>query len=1085
MTDSRPAPTAARAAAVSRSLLSLDGGGLSGFASVVFLHELMLQIQDIQSLEVLPSPCQYFHLIGGTGVGGVLALIFGHLQLSTQDLLDVCHDNWSLPIYREGKFFTHLFRCCQARVNDRRPSALHRIRPPLTNARVLRTSLRGSSPYNHEMHGLDPVPETPEHDGGFVHDARCFAVAQSCVIDTKTPVLFRSYEAPLSAPVHTTVAHMVDFDDLNMDGLSHSGSSFPEDYFAQAAKCAVDTAFQFPHRPNRAMHTPEIIDASPLWCNPSELVLKEARDLYGPDDRLGVLVSLGAEPNPDLGWEDDAGVVHGRIENDLGASESESRPQWRCYFRLSGGLVLPQAPVELITHSAILEVLGTAEAWIEDNHSVIEELAQAIIQTLDAETIGEGPALVEVVRTDIPAQPKRKLATSESRKDSILSYQDTPPSSLPDPVLPASAPSSSTFASSCIEPSSIGRAAEIAHSSLLNAARENSPAGREAHAALRLLHLIAFLDPHNIASDVIALAGSSEAVRRGETPGQVSLADTGFPFALFGLQHDHNSDLNDAASSTPLDTCNAAFNALADLGLVTPQQPSVPDWPQSLNWFFISPDMQRHVRFYMGSSQFQESLWAARTILHFALAAPAQYPFFVAQRWLSHCHSIQRHSAELLKRGEHTDDSYTDLAVQATVRARLFAACGFASFAASDMPNALDVLNMDFERSGKLACLDIALKASLLYVDVLLQANRPVEAARTCREARHQAAVIGDDPVPAQKLVLAFRAKEICARLLAGEKNSISADPDLEISRIHAAAVFDSENGPSATEDDVALLLDIAHAYTLLRNFEAAEEVGHIALCAVEHCTVPLSGLTLAVYRCVGLIEAQSGSGFTSSMERLQRAVHLTKSVAAEGDAEVLRVRITLAELALLKIESEKDSHHSNDAHRDTTASDVVVELTTTYEVCRRRFGPRSPLARKALRLLCDAHHANGDLSGELKLLRRFWDSCTAESPVEELDVMITLRIRELVIEIEDARLAQSQLAERAGVASNRACLERLEHEYRCWTELDARLVGKSVPLGQSYHSRIIDMGIVEEAIETISKDIKNFDMAEAVEQHF
>ncbi|PHH54639.1 hypothetical protein CFIMG_003236RA [Ceratocystis fimbriata CBS 114723] len=1096
-----PAPaTPSGTVAVPRNLLSLDGGGLQSFSSVVFLHELMLEIQKLQDLKTLPSPCRYFHLIGGTGVGGVLALILGQLQLSTQDLLDVCRENWVLPIYRESRFFTHLFKRCQARVNDRRPSASHRIRPPLTNSHVLRASLQGLGLYSHDMQGLAPVPETPEHDGGFVHDTRCFAVARSCDAGSETPILFRSYGAPSSAIGACPVTQMDEHDE-DMQGPHHSDSPFSEDYFSQAAKCVVDVPFQFPRRPNRAIRSPDIIDGSSMWCNPSELLLREANGLFGSDGRLGVLVSMGAEPNPSLGWRVDARAVHSQIERRLEEQHIKDdqlgiqTPRQRRYFRLSDGSMLPQTPVELITHSAILEVLSTAEAWVEDNHAVIEELAQAVTQALNAEDAG-GPAFSKIVPglavTNL--ETEKKPLAAESRKDSLWSHNDASPL----PMMPESSLSTTPplpIPSLCSLPSSIGRPLEIGHSSLLNAARENSSDGRSARTATRLLHILSFLAPKNIAPEIIALAASSQAVRQGETAGHISLTGTNFPMALFTQQPiDHVQRQNSPVSSLNIspEPCTTAFAALENLGLLTAEQQPAPNWPQPLTWFSISPDMQRHVRLAMGSSQLQESLWAASTIVHYSLATPSRFPFFLAQRWLPHCYALQRHTAELFKRGTYTEYSDHDSAVQSTVRAQLFAACGFAPFAAAEMPDALAILYQNYAVNGKQACLDVALQASLLYADILLQANRPVESAYVCEEARQRATEANRCLSPSQishKLGLALRAKEICARLLAGDKESVDVNVDLDISAIRTVAIENSSYVSSATDVDVGLLLDIAYAYALLRDFSAAMEVGNMALQAVEHCAVDLSGPTLAVYRKVAIIEAQSGRGIAQGqgIERLRRAVYLTKDVVLDSDAEILRTQITLAELALLKVEAEKMSR-GDDEGTQNAANTVVSDISKTYQACRRRFGPRSPLARQALRIMCDALHASGDIARGLKMLDRFHESCSEESPAEEVDTIIALRIRSLPIEMSQvARAAEDQLADLGSRANAKACLERLEFEYRCWMDLDSQLMdaGDSLPrCGQAYYSRVMDSEMIEEAIETISKEIEAFDMAEAVERH-
>ncbi|RPA82983.1 FabD/lysophospholipase-like protein [Ascobolus immersus RN42] len=69
-------------------LLSLDGGGIRGVSTLCILHEIMLRLQSDLNLDKLPKPCDYFHLIGGTSTGGLIALMLGRLKMSTKEAID-------------------------------------------------------------------------------------------------------------------------------------------------------------------------------------------------------------------------------------------------------------------------------------------------------------------------------------------------------------------------------------------------------------------------------------------------------------------------------------------------------------------------------------------------------------------------------------------------------------------------------------------------------------------------------------------------------------------------------------------------------------------------------------------------------------------------------------------------------------------------------------------------------------------------------------------------------------------------------------------------------------------------------------
>ena len=62
-------------------ILSLDGGGVRGLSSLFILREIMEEIERRSQIAGTPSPWQYFDLIGGTGTGGLIAIMLGRLRM--------------------------------------------------------------------------------------------------------------------------------------------------------------------------------------------------------------------------------------------------------------------------------------------------------------------------------------------------------------------------------------------------------------------------------------------------------------------------------------------------------------------------------------------------------------------------------------------------------------------------------------------------------------------------------------------------------------------------------------------------------------------------------------------------------------------------------------------------------------------------------------------------------------------------------------------------------------------------------------------------------------------------------------------
>jgi len=62
-------------------ILCLDGGGIRGLSSLLILQEIMEEVGNKRETPTAPRPCEYFDLIGGTGTGGLIAIMLGLLGM--------------------------------------------------------------------------------------------------------------------------------------------------------------------------------------------------------------------------------------------------------------------------------------------------------------------------------------------------------------------------------------------------------------------------------------------------------------------------------------------------------------------------------------------------------------------------------------------------------------------------------------------------------------------------------------------------------------------------------------------------------------------------------------------------------------------------------------------------------------------------------------------------------------------------------------------------------------------------------------------------------------------------------------------
>ncbi|PBK60313.1 FabD/lysophospholipase-like protein [Armillaria solidipes] len=98
------------------NLLSLDGGGIRGVSQLIILDEIMKRVQAKKQLTEVPKPCEYFHLIGGSGTGGLNAIMLGRLKMATEDALHnyknlataVFSPDNHKPFYKDSKFKTSI-----------------------------------------------------------------------------------------------------------------------------------------------------------------------------------------------------------------------------------------------------------------------------------------------------------------------------------------------------------------------------------------------------------------------------------------------------------------------------------------------------------------------------------------------------------------------------------------------------------------------------------------------------------------------------------------------------------------------------------------------------------------------------------------------------------------------------------------------------------------------------------------------------------------------------------------------------------------------------------------------------------------
>ncbi|EIW81559.1 FabD lysophospholipase-like protein [Coniophora puteana RWD-64-598 SS2] len=82
--------------------LAINGGGVRGLSALLIIREIMYRIQTEKELPSLPRPCDYFDLVGGSGTGGLIALMLGRLRMSVDDAI-ATFETFVKDVYEHGR----------------------------------------------------------------------------------------------------------------------------------------------------------------------------------------------------------------------------------------------------------------------------------------------------------------------------------------------------------------------------------------------------------------------------------------------------------------------------------------------------------------------------------------------------------------------------------------------------------------------------------------------------------------------------------------------------------------------------------------------------------------------------------------------------------------------------------------------------------------------------------------------------------------------------------------------------------------------------------------------------------------------
>lgn len=88
-------------------VLSIDSGGPRGLSSLFVLDELLQQVNEKRRRAGLfaVKPCELFDLIGGTGSGGLIALLLGRFEMTVTECIEAYTDMCERMFVKERRSF--------------------------------------------------------------------------------------------------------------------------------------------------------------------------------------------------------------------------------------------------------------------------------------------------------------------------------------------------------------------------------------------------------------------------------------------------------------------------------------------------------------------------------------------------------------------------------------------------------------------------------------------------------------------------------------------------------------------------------------------------------------------------------------------------------------------------------------------------------------------------------------------------------------------------------------------------------------------------------------------------------------------
>ncbi|PHH49541.1 Vegetative incompatibility protein HET-E-1 [Ceratocystis fimbriata CBS 114723] len=326
------------------SLISIDGGGVRGLSSLLILEKIMERMKQLERLPEVPRPCDRFDLIGGTGTGGIIAIMLGRLRMTVDE---------SIKAYKK---LSETGFCEKPTKFKRRKYAFSGKKLEAAIKVAIRDNCRELSCVEQRRDQNTSTADTCTHDDAYFYKESCVKTAVLATtkknVDT-LPTIFKTYSEDTESLATCRVWEV-----------------------ARATSAAA--AFFKPIKLGR--DGIEFIDSAFSNNNPCETLIKEAKKLFPRHETIALSLGTGLGGVVEIdnlrssitsAFEKMASSskgTHQHLKDIYGITKSYHR------FEVTSRLM----DVTLLDSSSFSKITALTEIYVKDNDDLVTNCVKAL-----------------------------------------------------------------------------------------------------------------------------------------------------------------------------------------------------------------------------------------------------------------------------------------------------------------------------------------------------------------------------------------------------------------------------------------------------------------------------------------------------------------------------------------------------------------------------------------------------------------------------------------------------------------------------------------------------------------------------------